>query len=451
MLARLLREPLLHFLLLGGVLFAIFGRGGPSDAGIADRQIVVSEADIARLADGFSRTWHRPPAADELEAQIHDYIREEVLYRTALALGLDKDDTIIRRRLRQKMEFLFEDTVPVPQEAELRAYLQAHAEKFRTQPLISFRQIFVSQSRGGHAEADARQILARLVSTAAGAASEGDALLLGDDFTRMPLDQVAAQFGESFAQTMAQSVVGRWVGPLRSAYGLHLVLVTAVEPAELPPFEQVRSAVEREWFADAPRRRAGGTVSSSPGRLPGRRAEIPGRIAMKRVFVLFGLLAVLLLPLHGPHAHEVRPGFLELRAIAANVFLMTWKVPALGTFRLGIEPRLPDSCHTVGQPTTMQAGGAFIEYGRVSCTHGLGGQRIAIDRLDAHADRRAGARREHRRQRANRAPDAFCPELHRAGAAGALSWCCVPTLGSALSTSCSASITCCSCCACCCW
>ena len=150
MLARLLREPLVHFLLLGGVLFAIFGRGGPSDAGIADRQIVVSEADIDRLAEGFSRTWHRPPAADELEAQIRDYIREEVLYRTALALGLDKDDTIIRRRLRQKMEFLFEDAVPPPQEAELRAYLQAHAEKFRTQPLISFRQVFVSQSRGAN-------------------------------------------------------------------------------------------------------------------------------------------------------------------------------------------------------------------------------------------------------------------------------------------------------------
>jgi hydrogenase/urease accessory protein HupE len=103
---------------------------------------------------------------------------------------------------------------------------------------------------------------------------------------------------------------------------------------------------------------------------------------MKRVFVLFGLLAMLLLPSHGSHAHEVRPGFLELRAITANVFLMTWKVPALGTFRLSIEPRLPDSCHTVDQPTAMQAGGAFIEYGRVSCTHRLEGQRIAIDRLD---------------------------------------------------------------------
>ena len=249
MLARLLREPLVHFLLLGGVLFVIFGRGG-SDAGVADRQIVVSEADIERLAEGFSRTWHRPPAADELDAQIRDYIREEVLYRTALALGLDKDDTIIRRRLRQKMEFLFEDAVPPPQEADLRAYLQAHPEKFRTQPLISLRQVFVSQTRGATAEADARRILAELVSAAPGAANEGDALLLGDGFSRMPLDRIAALFGDSFAQAVAQSAPGGWVGPLRSGYGLHLVLVTAVEPGKLPPFEQVRSAVEREWFAE---------------------------------------------------------------------------------------------------------------------------------------------------------------------------------------------------------
>jgi hypothetical protein len=269
-LARLLREPLVHFLLLGAVLFAIFGRGG-SSAGLADRQIVVSEADINRLAEGFTRTWHRPPAADELEAQIRDYIREEVLYRAALALGLDKNDTIIRRRLRQKMEFLFEDAVPPPQEADLRAYLEAHPEKFRTQPLISFRQVFVSQTRGATAEADARQILARLTSGAPDAANEGDPLLLGDGSSRTPLDRIAAFFGDSFAQAVAQSVPENWVGPLRSAYGLHLVLVTAVEPGELPPFEQVRSAVEREWFAE---RRAAAQVAQYQALLAGYRVIV---------------------------------------------------------------------------------------------------------------------------------------------------------------------------------
>jgi hypothetical protein len=103
---------------------------------------------------------------------------------------------------------------------------------------------------------------------------------------------------------------------------------------------------------------------------------------MTRIIVLFGLLAAALLPVQGARAHEVRPGFLELRATAANVFLMTWKVPALGAYRLGIEPRLPESCHLIDQPTTVQAGGAFIEYGRVSCTRALEGQRIAIDGLD---------------------------------------------------------------------
>ena len=103
---------------------------------------------------------------------------------------------------------------------------------------------------------------------------------------------------------------------------------------------------------------------------------------MTRIAVLFGLLAAALLPVQGARAHEVRPGCLELRATAADVFLMTWKVPALGAYRLGIEPRLPDSCHLIGQPTTVQAGGAFIEYGRVSCARALEGQRIAIDRLD---------------------------------------------------------------------
>jgi parvulin-like peptidyl-prolyl isomerase len=249
MLRRLLREPLLHFLVLGGVLFLIFGRGG-TDAGADDRRIVVGDADVKRLAAAFAQTWHRPPDSDELQTQIDDYIREEVLYRTALALGLDKDDLIIRRRLRQKMEFAFEDTVSPPQEAELRTYFAAHADKFRTQPLISFRQVFVSPQRGNTAETDARRILTQLVSATPGASKEGDTLLLGEAFDQTPLDRIAALFGDAFAGTLAEAAPGRWVGPLRSSYGLHLVLVTASQPAALPPFEQVKPAVEREWFAE---------------------------------------------------------------------------------------------------------------------------------------------------------------------------------------------------------
>jgi len=117
---------------------------------------------------------------------------------------------------------------------------------------------------------------------------------------------------------------------------------------------------------------------------------------MMRVILRCGLLAALLLPAQPLSAHEVRPGFLELREAAANVFLMTWKVPALGEYRLAMTPRLPESCLLMGEPARMQAGGAFIEHGRVGCDRGLEGQTIAIDaRRDA--DRRAGADRERRR------------------------------------------------------
>jgi hypothetical protein len=249
MLRRLIREPLVHFLLLGGALFLIFGRGA-TNTGDDDRQIFVRDTDVKRLAAAFAQTWHRPPDADELQTQIDDYIREEVLYRTALTLGLDKDDLIIRRRLRQKMEFTFEDTVPTPREDELRAYFVAHADKFRSQPLISFRQVFVSLQRGNTAETDARRILTQLTSAAPGASSQGDTLLLGEGFEQTPLDRIAALFGDEFANALAVTSPGRWVGPLRSGYGLHLVLVTASQPPALPPFEQVRSAVEREWFAE---------------------------------------------------------------------------------------------------------------------------------------------------------------------------------------------------------
>lgn len=248
--ARLLREPLLHFLLAGALLFAIFGRGGGSDARQGDRDILVTSGDVQRLAVAFTRTWNRPPDQTELQAQIRDYIREEVLYRTAIGMGLDRDDIIIRRRLRQKMDFLFEDTVPPPQDAELRTYFDQHPEKFRDPARVSFRQIFVSQRRGNTAEADAHAILAALASGDAGAEEDGDPFPLGEGVGLMPVDQVAAQFGGDFARSIMDVPTGRWTGPIRSAFGLHLVLVTDVKPATLAPFEQARPTIEREWLAE---------------------------------------------------------------------------------------------------------------------------------------------------------------------------------------------------------
>ena len=247
MLGRLLREPLLHFLLLGGLLFVLFGRGAPEPAA-GGREIVLTSADIQRIAAGFSTTWQRPPSDEELRGAINDYIREEVLYRTGISLGLDKDDTIVRRRIRQKMDFFLEDTVGEPDEAELRAFFDANADKFRVEPRISFRHVFLS-SKQSNPKADAEALLSRLVVSGSNVEGGSDPLLLPETFGLTPLSQMDAQFGEGFASQLSKVEPGHWAGPLKSAYGFHLVLVTAIEPSQLPPFEEVRDAVQREWFA----------------------------------------------------------------------------------------------------------------------------------------------------------------------------------------------------------
>jgi hypothetical protein len=247
MLGRLLREPLLHFLLLGGLFFVFFGRGGATPPA-GGTEIVVTAADIERLAAGFSTTWQRPPSDKELQGAINGYIREQVLYRSGLSLGLDKDDTIVRRRIRQKMEFFLEDLVEEPDEAQLRAFFDANADKFRSEPRISFRQVFVSSKRGDP-KADAEAMLPRLVALGPLAEGNGDPLPLPESFGPTPQSQIQSQFGEDFARDLAVVQPGRWAGPLKSAYGFHLVLMTAIEPSQLPRLEEVRDAVRREWFA----------------------------------------------------------------------------------------------------------------------------------------------------------------------------------------------------------
>jgi hypothetical protein len=249
MLRRIVRDPLVGFLLLGGVLFTVFSFVGGS-AGVADRKIVVTVADIERLSQQFLRTWNRPPSPEELQSQIDSYVREEVLYRTALSLGLDKDDFIVRRRLRQKMEFLVEGAVLEPQESELRAYFHAHESSFLSEPTVSFRQVLVGDSRGSTAESDARVLLTKLIAAKSNDLEAGDPSLLPEDVQRAPLSRVRDQFGADFAQSLAGVKPGQWTGPLRSAYGYHLVFVTEFAAAHLPRFEDVRAEVQRQWFAE---------------------------------------------------------------------------------------------------------------------------------------------------------------------------------------------------------
>lgn len=243
---RLLREPLLHFLFGGAALFLLYGEVAGRDD--APDQIVIDEVRVANLASTFQRTWMRLPTRSELDGLIAEYVKEEVLYREALALGLDDDDLIIRRRLRQKMEFLSSDLVAVaePSEAELEGYLEENQAAFRLPATTTFVQVYLDAERPGAAER-ASALLERLAASAVADRPTGDATLLPEGLQRASDRDVANQFGTEFAEALAAAPIGVWSGPIRSSYGLHLVRVSERVAGRLPPLAEIRDRVDLEW------------------------------------------------------------------------------------------------------------------------------------------------------------------------------------------------------------
>ncbi len=249
-LQTLLREPLLHFLLIGAALFFVFDQVG--DPVEVDNRIVISQADLDILTNDWLRRTGRPPSPQQVEQQLRQYIREQVLSREAVNLGLDRDDVIIRRRLAQKMQFLFDDLgqVPDPTEAELIAFMSQHVERFTLPGTLSFRHIFLDpDSRGEAIQEQAQQMLSRLQeSSAAVDTSElGDQTLLPDQLGNETRQQVSNLFGDQFAERVYALPVNRWSGPVISGYGLHLVYVHARTAPRVQPLAEVRESVIRQW------------------------------------------------------------------------------------------------------------------------------------------------------------------------------------------------------------
>ena len=248
-----LREPLLHFLLLGALLFVLFAWLG-GDTGPMSNRITVSQAQVQQLATAFTKIWQRPPTEEELKGLVDDYVREEIAYREAVAMGLDRDDTIIRRRMRQKLEFLVEDAASAmpPTESELQAYLDAHPDSFRFEPQVAFRQVYVDPSRDGDAAKRALALLAQLREVGPGAALDGlgDSIMLDPELPLLRQDEVARLFGTEFAERVVTLPPGRWEGPVQSGYGLHLVMVRELVPGREATLDEVRRDVERELLGE---------------------------------------------------------------------------------------------------------------------------------------------------------------------------------------------------------
>lgn len=253
---RLLREPLLHFLILGSVLFLVFNVTSETDQP-GERRIVVTSGQVEQLAAQFSRTWLRPPTPRELEELIDRYVRSEIYYREALAMGLGQDDPYIRNRLAIKLEVLLDDLSAEadPADGELARFLEARAAQFAIPARLSFRQVYLNPDRHDDPAAEAQRLLDRLRS-GADFDTLGDVSMLASGLDASTPDEIARQFGDDFAAELEDIEPGAWAGPVQSPFGMHLVLVTQRQPARLPALEDIQDSVLAEWREER-RREAG--------------------------------------------------------------------------------------------------------------------------------------------------------------------------------------------------
>jgi len=243
----MMREPLLHFLLGGFGLFLLFSLVSDSNR-VADDEIVVSAGHIEHMVSVFAKTRQRPPSSEELRGLIDNYITEEILYREAKAIGLDQDDTIVRRRLRQKMEFLLDDfTVVEPSDEDLQLFLDNNPGRFREDAVISFNQVFLNEISRDKAET----LLATLQSGAVANPEDlSESYLLPYRLDNASEAAIRAQFGDTFKTQLFDLDVGRWVGPVESPFGVHFVRIENIVAGRVPTLPEVRNEVEREWLAD---------------------------------------------------------------------------------------------------------------------------------------------------------------------------------------------------------
>lgn len=252
---RLLGEPLLHFFVIGVLLFGAYGMMSPEPEKPADtRKIELTKDDIRQLAVTWLAQGRPPPTADQLRALVDQKVTEEILFREAVALGLDRDDQIIKRRLAQKMDFLAADLAALkePDPADLRAWFDQNADRFALPPHLSFRHLYFSSDKRGLAARDSASATLGPIADKPAASSEvaamGDPFMFRSYYGDATPEQMAKEFGPDFARALFKFTPGSWQGPLQSGYGWHLVWIDSIEPGRIPAFEEVAPDVRSAWL-----------------------------------------------------------------------------------------------------------------------------------------------------------------------------------------------------------
>jgi len=254
---RLPREPLIHFLSIGGLLFAVYALAPDARTEIAaSKEIRMSLDEISQLTLLHQSQWRRLPTPQELQRLVENKVQQEILYREALAMGLDKDDEIVKRRMAQKMQFLAEDVAAArePTTAELRIWFEKNSAKFAQPPRLSFRHLYFSPDRRGvRARDDAQQALAKLAGQpvdAKGANALADPFMFQEYYRDRTPEFLGKEMGPQFALAVAKLAPGSWQGPVESGFGWHLVFVDTVIPGRVPAFEEIEADVRTAWLGE---------------------------------------------------------------------------------------------------------------------------------------------------------------------------------------------------------
>ncbi len=252
---RWLAEPLLHFLVVGGVLFSAYSVVNSEPEQATDLQkIELTKDDVRQMAISWLAQGRSLPTEDQLRALLDQKVTEEILSREAVALGLDRDDQIIKRRLAQKMDFLAADVASLeePSDAVLASWFQQNAAQFALPPHVSFRHLYFSLDKhGGASRESAAAVLVQIAGKspdAPGVPTVADPFMYQNHYGDATPDQMAKEFGPDFATALFKLTPRSWQGPVQSGYGWHLVWVDAIDPGRIPAFEEVKPQIKSAWI-----------------------------------------------------------------------------------------------------------------------------------------------------------------------------------------------------------
>ena len=408
---KLLKEPLLHFVAGGAVLFAAYAWLDRDGADVdAKEPIRITEGDVQWLVDNWSKQWLRAPSPEEIARMVVDLTEEELLAREAVETGLDKDDTVVRRRLAQKLKFLVEDTSHVlePTEGELASYHAAHPERFQAGPTVSFVQVFFNPEHRADAAADAKTSLVALQRDGGEnlAGTIGDRFLIESRFDDLDRTAVSGIFGPEFADAVFALKQGEWSGPISRGTGSTSSTFLYHAGETTPPQR-------------GSRRGAGGLAARERGdRLPGileraprqvwhrdgrwcarphsgrgrhRRGEKPMSRLIRAALAwkLLRCAALTLVAIVGAGApapamaHEVRPSYLQIEEAGPATFDILFKTPMMGDAQLALSPLFSGKVKITAPMVSRPTGDAMIQTWRIRAIDPLAGQTVRIDGLES--------------------------------------------------------------------